>query len=194
MSERKGQLIAIDGVNGAAVVKAARAAAATVPKPRRAGISLWDASGLFGDLMMAPASAGSPSARTLVLVYAADLAFRVRWEIRPAIEEGKTVIAAPYTATAVAFGCAAGLDRAWLEDLFVFAAASDETLQVRARPSPHAGGRSGFIEFCRECLDVSAPSAARDIAARAAAWLTEGGWPKRGESTRTRATGPRRPA
>jgi len=95
-----GGLIAVDGVNGAAVVTAARAAVATVPRARRGGVSLWDASGLFGDLMIAPPAAGAPSARTLVLLYAADLAFRLRWEIRPALDAGKTVVAAPYVSTA----------------------------------------------------------------------------------------------
>jgi thymidylate kinase len=166
-----GQLIAVDGVNGAAVVKAARAAAATIPRARRGGVSGWDASGLFGDLMIAPASAGAPSARTLVLLYAADLAFRLRWEIRPAIHAGKTVVAAPYIATAIAFGRAAELDAAWLHDLFGFANTADERLQVRARPSPHAGGRSGFVEFARECLEASAPAMARNLAARAVAHI-----------------------
>ena len=56
----KGRLIAVDGVNGASVVKAARAAASTLPRTKRAGVSLWDASGLFGDLMIAPPAAGTP--------------------------------------------------------------------------------------------------------------------------------------
>ena len=30
----------------------------------------------------------SPSSRTLLLLYAADLAFRLRWEIGPALDEG----------------------------------------------------------------------------------------------------------
>ncbi|HMD34347.1 MAG TPA: hypothetical protein VKH42_05240 [Vicinamibacterales bacterium] len=182
-----GVIIAVDGINGAAILKTARAAAATIPRARRAGVSLWDASGLFGDLMIAPPAAGTPSARTLVLVYAADLAFRLRWEIRPAIEQGKTVVAAPYVATVVAFGRAAGLDAAWMEDLFAFAIRPDELLQVRARPSAHAGGRSGFVEFGRECLEALSPSAARAIAPRTLAKMTEAAAPRR-------PIAPRRPA
>ena len=34
--------------------------------------------------------------------------FRLRWEIRPVLEAGGVVIAAPYVETAVAFGAAAG--------------------------------------------------------------------------------------
>ena len=46
---------------------------------------------------------GFKDPRTLLLLYAADLAFRLRWEIRPALAEGHTVIAAPYLDTAFAF-------------------------------------------------------------------------------------------
>jgi hypothetical protein len=188
MSRGQGRIIAVDGVNGPAIVKAARAAAATIPRAARAGVSLWDASGLFGDLMIAPPAAGSPSARTLVLVYAADLAFRIRWEIRPAVDEGKTVVAAPYIATVVAFGRAAGLDAAWMEDLLAFATRPDEALHVRARPSANAGGRSGFVEFGRECLEALSPAAAREIAPRTLAWMTDAARPPR------RASAARRPA
>ena len=43
-----------------------------------------------------------PRPRTLILLYAADLAFRLRWQIRPVLEEGTHVIAAPYLETVVA--------------------------------------------------------------------------------------------
>jgi hypothetical protein len=171
MNGGPGRLVAIDGVNGAAIVKSARAAVAEVSRPRRGGVSLWDASGLFGDLMIAPPAAGAPSARTLVLLFAADLAFRLRWEIRPALDAGKTVVAAPYVSTAIAFGRAAGLDHAWLDDLFGFAPSPDETVPVLTRTSRRAGGRAGFVELGRECLALSAPAIAGTIAERTASCL-----------------------
>ena len=61
---------------------------------RRGGVSRWDASGLFDELVAGGEQAGRPSARTLLLLYAADLAFRLRREIRPTLAEGRTVIAA----------------------------------------------------------------------------------------------------
>src|SRR5207244_10549402 len=97
------------------------AAGAAVASRSRTGISRWDASGVFQDLAVADAAAGAPSARTLLLLYAADLAFRLRWQIRPALAEGRTVVAAPYIDTATAFGRAAGLKAGWLTDLFRFA-------------------------------------------------------------------------
>src|SRR5256885_12979229 len=114
------RLIALDGVNGAALMTAARGLVAD-SQPRRAAISSWDASGIFGEVAVADSSAGRPSARTLLLLYAADLAFRLRWEIRPALAAGRQVVAAPYVDTAIAFGRAADLDPDWLSDIFQFA-------------------------------------------------------------------------
>jgi len=140
-----GRLIAVDGVDGTAVKAAARASIADVPKRERGGVSGWDASGVFGDLIVAAQDAGRPSARTLLLLYAADLAFRLRWEIRPAIAEGRVVVAAPYVATAIAFGRAAGLPGAWLTDLFTFAPAAARTEAVDDVGSRKTDG--GFVEF-----------------------------------------------
>jgi hypothetical protein len=114
----RAHLIAVDGVDPVAVLAEARAA---LGQPSRGGISRWDASGVFQELAVAGAAAGSPSARTLLLLYAADLAFRLRWQIRPALAEGRTVVAAPYVTTAWAFGRAAGLNSSWLMNLFRFA-------------------------------------------------------------------------
>jgi hypothetical protein len=140
----RGRLIAVDGVNGVALTEAARASIADLPRDKR-GVSWWDASGVFGDLIVADREAGRPSARTLLLLYAADLAFRLRWEIRPALAEGRVVVAAPYVATAIAFGRAAGLPEAWLTDLFTFAprAAKTEAVDAAGRQKTD----DGFVEF-----------------------------------------------
>jgi thymidylate kinase len=139
----KAELIAVDGVDAAAVATAARAALAS---PARGGISKWDASGIFQDLAVADRDAGAPSVRTLLLLYAADLAFRLRWQIRPALADGRTVVAAPYVATAVAFGRAAGLPRTWLANLFNFAARPNAHVFVHAAREGRAA-RDGFIAF-----------------------------------------------
>jgi thymidylate kinase len=146
-----GRLIAVDGINGAAVKAAAKKELATIKGNRRGGVSLWDASGVFDDLVVAREDAGAPSARTLMLLYAADLAFRLRWEIRPALAEGRVVAAAPYVATAIAFGRAAGLPADWLDDLFSFAARPDETRLVDTPPA-RGNAAKGFIEFGCERL------------------------------------------
>ena len=105
-------MIAVDGVDAGG--RARRGARARSARRARGGISRWDASGVFQELAVADDAAGAPSARTLLLLYAADLAFRLRWQIRPALAEGRTVVAAPYVDTAMAFGRAAGLKPAWL--------------------------------------------------------------------------------
>jgi hypothetical protein len=147
VSANVARLIAVDGVNAATLAKAARSLA-TANRRQRAGISTWGASGIFGELNIASQDAGTPSPRTLLLLYAADLAFRLRWEIRPALEEGRTVIAAPYVSTATALGQAAGLDATWLTDLFCFAPRAAERHVVDPAPVAYVAEREGFVEFC----------------------------------------------
>lgn len=132
----RGHLVAVDGSRGKDVSGAADALAARL---RRRGvecvISRWDASGLFGELAQAGRPGRHVSPRTLSLVYAADLAFRLRWEIRTTIDTGGVVIAAPYVDTAVAFGSACGLPATWLRELLRFAPAPNVRAVVRERKS-----------------------------------------------------------
>jgi hypothetical protein len=138
-------LVAIDGVDGAASLKLAKRLAAERGH-QHATISRWDMSGIFHDLNRTGAAAGrQASARTLLLLYAADLAFRLKWEIRPALAEGRMVLAVPYVQTAVALGRAAGVDRRWVQALFAFAPPADHYRRVDARSA--RTGRSGFVEF-----------------------------------------------
>jgi hypothetical protein len=143
---RKPALIAVDGVDPSALLTAAKAALGASPPDIRGGISRWDASGVFQDLAVADAEAGAPSARTLLLLYAADLAFRLRWQIKPALAEGRTVVAAPYVETAMAFGRAAGLAPKWLVNLFLFAPRAADRRFVHAGDA-HAGTKDGFVGF-----------------------------------------------
>ena len=138
-------LIAIDGVDAAAVLAAAKAALSASPAAVRGGISRWDASGVFQDLAVADADAGQPSARTLLLLYAADLAFRLRWQIKPALAEGHTVVAAPYIDTAIAFGRAAGVEPKWLVNLFRFAPRAAARQFVHPHDSASKDGFVGFV-------------------------------------------------
>ena len=121
-----GRLIAVDGTRGKDVTLAAND---IVEKLKHHGVecavSRWDASGLFTDLAAGIKDERNVSIRTLSLVYAADLAFRLRWEIRPVLEAGGVIVAAPYIDTAVTFGTICGLDEAWLQLLMRFAPAAD---------------------------------------------------------------------
>ncbi|OLE83490.1 MAG: hypothetical protein AUF76_06300 [Acidobacteria bacterium 13_1_20CM_2_65_9] len=146
MTARKPALIAVDGVAGSAITAAARRALTSIDRANRSGISRWDASGVFEELAVADAAAGQPSVRTLLLLYAADLAFRLRWEIRPALAEGRSVVAAPYVDTAVAFGRATGIGSEWLANLFQFAPRPTERRFVD-RTAARAGRGNGFVEF-----------------------------------------------
>jgi hypothetical protein len=161
-------LIAVDGVDAAAVLAEARGALGTPP---RGGISRWDASGVFQELAVAEPAAGLPSARTLLLLYAADLAFRLRWQIRPALAEGRSVVAAPYVDTALAFGRAAGLDAAWLANLFRFAPRPGARRFVHLSGARAAAVKDGFVGFSGGCVARGAKKARRRIVEETAAQL-----------------------
>ena len=147
----RGKLIALEGTGGRSMAVAARLLERKFRTPQAAaGTSPWDSSAIF--LQIAQAGQGIPAApvRTLILLYAADLAFRLRWQIRPILDEGNHVIAAPYVETVVGFGRAAGLSQAWLRRLFAFAPAPDVCYRVPEStiPTSRKGKPSdSFLEF-----------------------------------------------
>lgn len=160
---RRGRLVAVDGLDLHAVRTAARE---TVRRLGAAecGVSHWDASGVFHELELVD---GAASPRTLLLLYAADLAFRVRWEIAPALAEGRTVVAAPYVATAMAFGRAVGLERAWLANLLQFAPRHTEARVVNG--DRRLTRATGFVNVASERWAKHAgvdPAALRQAIAR----------------------------
>jgi hypothetical protein len=184
MTMTAGMLVAIDGVNGAALEAAARGVARENRK-RRAAISSWDASGIFGELMVAEKDAGLPSARTLILLYAADLAFRLRWEVKPAIAEGRLIVVAPYVNTAIAFGRAAGLDTKSLVEIFAFAPSPDDSRIVGAAASRSLSDRTGFVEFaCDQLLGAETKAVRRELLIRSARALKTLEIPSQGSDVR----------
>ena len=162
---RRGRLLAIESADGLQVGDAAttlveRLAARQVT----AGLSRWDASALFADVAAAPAEERDVSPRTLLLLYAADLAYRLRWEIVPALESGHVVIAAPYVTTAVTFGLATGISREWLVTLFRFAPRPTRTAVLRRRKKNRVWKRrpeEGFAECCTTLLESTPEGFAR---------------------------------
>lgn len=161
-AERRAQLVALDGTRHADLRGAARSLRERLASRKiRSGVSWWDASGVFFELGLGKRKHRAASPRTLLLLYAADLAFRLRWEIRPALAEGQTVIAAPYLDTAFAFGAACGLSREWLTSLFAFAPAPDAHFVTRERRRAGGGkvnGKAGFAEFSSAVVAESTPS------------------------------------
>lgn len=159
MTRSGAALIAVDGVHGEALVDRTRALAASAAG-QAVGISYWDASGLFGEVAVTEEIAGRPSARTLLLLYASDLAFRLRWEVRPALEIGRSMVVAPYVDTAIAFGRAAGIDTTWIADTFSFAPAP-ATRQYVALPGTSISQRKGFVEF--SCHQIVPEESSHDL-------------------------------
>jgi len=146
-----GQLISLDIVDGRNAVGSAR----KLLKSRSAegGISTWDASSIFFEMHGLEVN-DKPSPRTLVLLYAADLFFRLRWEILPAIQEGKSVVAVPYVETGYAFGIISGLPKKWLTEVFRFAPPAIESFHVNGVANARLGAATaGFVEFCSSTLE-----------------------------------------
>jgi thymidylate kinase len=153
MTVTRGRLIAVEGHSGPAVAAAARHLARELRATLECGVSPWDASGIFTELASADTGIAGPSARTLTLLFAADLAFRVRWHIAPALDAGESVIAASYVETAKALSVAAGLPRRWLDELFAFAPKPHICYRVHAsRLRERGGGRTGYAEWFTSAL------------------------------------------
>lgn len=169
----KGRLLAIEGTRGRDLDEAADGLVDTLGG-ESAGVarSCWDASNTFFELRLGKAKDIRPPARTVLLLYAADLLFRLRWEIRPALEEGHTIVAAPYLDTAVAFGLACGVSKDWLDELFHFAPKPDFTFRLKEKVK--AGKKTkavkngkngkalksahGFVEFSNALLGTNSRS------------------------------------
>ena len=146
-----GQLISVDAVRGRDLLPSARHLLQT--RRRTDGFSMWDASGIFYELEdRRRDTAEEPSALTLVLLYAADLRFRLRWQIEPALASGQTVVAAPYVETAVAFGLSFGVTPKWLKEVFRFAPTVSMAYWVNGNPTMAAAPHAGFLEFCASLL------------------------------------------
>jgi hypothetical protein len=156
-----GRLIALEGTHGPDL---AAETAALLKKlsdaKKQCGLSRWDASNTFFEMRFAKSSVPPPSPHTLLLLYASDLAFRLRWEIRPAMKEGKLMIAAPYVETAAAFGAAVGIPKKWLADLFSFAPQPEAVFRIGERKKrwhDKCKPGDGFIEFCCSVLANAYP-------------------------------------
>jgi hypothetical protein len=153
----RGRLIALEGTCGPDLTAAAKRLMRAVRDAGGAGgVSGWDSSGIFTELVAAEEGVAAPSARTLTLLYAADLAFRLRWQIQPALEEGQSVVAAPYIHSAIALGIAAGLPKRWLTELFHFAPKPHVSYRIGERAARGKVSTSdGYAEFFYNALEAS---------------------------------------
>jgi thymidylate kinase len=148
----RGRLVALDGTNGVMLRSEAERLARLCCGAADPAWSLWDASNTFYELRMVKAKNLTPTPRVLMLLYASDLLFRLRWEIQPTLQEGRTVVAAPYVASAMAFGAAAGLPKEWLEELFSFAPKPEASFRLKEKKKgkekkKDGNGEPGFVEF-----------------------------------------------
>ena len=148
----RGRLIALDGTNGVMLRSEAERLARLCCGAADPAWSLWDASNTSYELRMVKAKYLTPTPRVLLLLYASDLLFRLRWEIEPTLKEGRTVVAAPYLESALAFGVAAGLPKEWIEELFRFAPKPAASFRLKEKKKgkekkKDGDGEPGFVEF-----------------------------------------------
>ena len=148
----RGRLVALDGTNGVMLRSEAERLARLCCGTADPAWSLWDASNTFYELRMVKTKNLTPTPRALMLLYASDLLFRLRWEIDPALKKGRTVVAAPYVESAMAFGVAAGLPKEWIEELFRFAPKPSASFRLKEKKKgkekkQDGGGEPGFVEF-----------------------------------------------
>jgi thymidylate kinase len=170
----RGRLIALEGTRGKDLSESvARLARYFVNGSDSAGWSRWDASNTFYEMRQAKTRSLMPPPRAMLLLYASDLMFRLRWEIVPALEEGRTVLAAPYVESAIAVGVALGLSKDWLDELFSFAPKPDAVLRLKEKlkakgKTKKGKGKSkakkkapkmeaGFVEYCCNALAATSP-------------------------------------
>ena len=148
----KGRLIALEGTGGRSMALAAKQLERALRKEKVAvQTSTWDDSDLFFQISQGARGLAAPPPRTLVLLYATDLAFRLRWQIRPALEEGISVIAAPYLETVIGLGRGAGLSPDWLRGVLEFAPPADDCCRVPEDSIPlnrRGTPANSFLEFC----------------------------------------------
>jgi len=151
-AKSQGRLIALEGSGGRSMAVASRMLERDLKREKiRTASCAWDASDIFFQMRQGQRGLPGPPPQALILIYATDLAFRLRWHIRPAMEEGLTVIAAPYVETAIGFGRGCGLPPSWLKAVFAFAPrpsecyrVPEETIPVNRRGTP----TDSFLEFC----------------------------------------------
>jgi hypothetical protein len=141
-------------------------------------------------MIVAGPEAGRPSTRTLLLLYAADLAFRLRWQIRPALLDGRVLVVAPYVDTAIALGRAADIDAKWLRDLLSFAPRPSERHYVEPPDAVIDPVGHGLVEYA--CRHIDSALAPAEIVTRTCSFLEAG---RRGAArTAGRSRRPSRPS
>jgi hypothetical protein len=164
--EPSGHLIALDGTSGPFLGEECQRLARLYGED--AAWSSFDASNTFHELGMAKSKTLTPTPRVLLLLYVSDLLFRLRWEIEPTLQEGRTVVASPYVQTAIAFGVASGLSKDWLEQLFSFAPQPEASFRLKEKKKDKDKGKKGdwkkgdldmpgYLEFCTAMLSKNFP-------------------------------------
>ena len=152
-----GRLVAVEATRARDIDEAARRVwDALRARGAEGGISRWDASGTFFEARQVKKKEFVPSPRTLLLFYAVDLQFRLKWEIEPLLAEGQhgrrgALHRARRGPSAAPQEC----PKAWLDAVLAPVPPADVTLRAKERkPSVRLEGRRrvGFCETCAAAM------------------------------------------
>jgi dTMP kinase len=94
----------------------------------------WTRSKLMGPAIDGAKEGHTLDARTFTLLYAADFADRLEFEILPALKAGFIVVADRYIYTAFARDVVRGQNRRWVRDLFGFSVLPDLVFYLDITP------------------------------------------------------------
>ncbi len=72
--------------------------------------------------------------KTLALLFTADRSEHLAREVRPALDQGKTVVMERYVNSTIAYQAAQGVDRDWIKELNEFALKPDLTIYLDMKP------------------------------------------------------------
>lgn len=113
-----GRFIVIEGPDGAGTTTNSNALAEFL---RQKGIDVlhtFEATdGPIGTFIREKLRSGGLPGNAMQLLFTADRAWHEQKVIKPALEDGKTIICDRYSLSTVIYGTAFGFERAWLEDM-----------------------------------------------------------------------------
>jgi dTMP kinase len=122
VSSLPGRMIVVEGVDGVGRSTQVEMLSSWIESQGFGVINTgWTRSKMMGPTIDNAKAGHTLDARTFTLLYAADFADRLEFEVIPALKAGFVVVADRYVYTAFARDVVRGQDRRWVRDLFGFA-------------------------------------------------------------------------
>lgn len=159
---RNGALIAMEGLDGAGK---STVADETVQRLLEEGLEVvvtnWNSTSEIYNLIVDLSASDSIDSETRGIMFAAELAARVHFIVKPALEAGKLVIATKYVSAAIAHAVARGGDETFFRQLYHFAPEADLTVYLDVDPFAALARKTeppGFFEAGMDCFEGKSTS------------------------------------